>query len=364
MADIANFDLSIAIPKTEWLVDGLIPLGHLGFVIAQAGIGKSYLMEQLAACVVYGKPFLGLTVKPGNVLLIDQDTPENALFRRLQKFMAHYKNEDRIGELKVKSMMGMKLSEGNLMGQIVENDDSTLVIIDSFNAVCGDLNPNSTGSMSRLQMLKQNCLREHMTILINHHISEKTTRSAHDLMTCDPHILAMGSSVINQQADSYYIIGAPDHLKNRLETLYVRPVGKRELIPLAQFKTSYIEEDGYSYFTNFALLDIKADLLDDVEADIMTLYKTKDNDEKVGRTVNEVTTQLEGKHGMNVIRVALKQLETKGKMKCTKSKHNLFKYFLITELEKSLNKLKKNIKKENKNKLIKKGKIRKRNAQN
>ncbi len=330
MADIDNFTTDIKIPKTEWLVDNLIPLGHLGFVIAQAGIGKSYFTEQLAACIVYGKPFLGLNVRSGNVLLIDEDTPEKVLMRRMSKFVTYYKDEKRVGELRVKSMMGLKLSEkGKLLSAIAENDDTVLIIIDSFNAICGELNPNTTRDMARIQILKQYCLNEHMTILINHHISEKIEYSAHELMTCDPHTLAMGSSVINQQADTYFILGSPNINNGKLESLYVRPVSKREMIPLNPFKIDYIEQDGHSYFDKLAMIDIKRDLLDEVESDIMIIYREENKPE--GRTVNEICNLLDGKHGIVTIREALKALEIKGKIKYRKSKHNLFHYYVPEE---------------------------------
>jgi hypothetical protein len=331
MAEFNNFTTDIKIPKTEWLVDNLVPLGHLGFVIAQAGIGKSYFTEQLAACIVYGKPFLGLKVKSGNVLLIDEDTPEKVLMRRLNKFISYYKGDNRIGEFRVKSMTGLKLSEqGKLLSTLVENDDVVLVVIDSFNAICGDLDPNMTRNMSRIQTLKQYCLNEQLTILINHHISEKTEHTALDLMTCDPHTLAMGSSVINQQADTYYILGSPTAGKNKLESLYVRPVSKREMIPLNPFKINYIEQDGHSYFDKLTMIDIKRDSLDEVESDIMIIYREGQNKPE-GRTVNEIYKILDGKHGIITVRDALKALEIKGKIKYRKGNHNLFHYFVPEE---------------------------------
>jgi hypothetical protein len=333
MAEFDDFTLDIEIPKTEWLVENLIPLGHLGFIIAQAGIGKSYLTEQLAACIIYGKQFLGLDVKSGSVLLVDEDTPEKVLMRRLNKFVSFYKDEKRLGELRVRSMSGLKLSDNSLMKTIIENDDVVLVVLDSFNAICGDLDPNMTKSMGRIQQLKQICLDEKKTILINHHISEKTEYSAYALMSCDPHTLAMGSSVINQQADTYFILGAPNVVSNKLETLYVRPVSKREMIPVEPFKTDYLEENGQAHFDNYKHIDVKKDLLDDVESDIMILYKEGQNNKPEGRTVNEIYTLLAGKHGIMTVREALKQLEIKGKIKYRKSSHNLFHYFVPEDKE-------------------------------
>jgi hypothetical protein len=325
MADIDNFTLDNTVSKTEWLVDNLIPLGHFSLFIAQAGVGKSFLIEQLAICVIYGQPFLGLDVIAGDVLLIDEDTPEKVLQRRLHRFMYKYRDIPRKGNLRLKSMTGLKLSDTNLITTLIENDDVKLVVIDSLNAICGEIDPNMTKGMSALQRFKRHCLHSGLTIVINHHISEKAQQTAHDLMSCNPHELAMGSSVINQQADSYYILGSPD-TGSKLETLFVRPIGKRELIPFSPFKTEYIEETDMSYFTDLKLINVKKDLLDEVQSDIMALYREMDQGKPVGRTVKAIFDAMQQKHSVQSIRQALKQLEILGKLRCRKTRHNLFHY--------------------------------------
>src|SRR3990170_5123632 len=78
---IFNFDCEVA--ETTWLVKPIVPMGQLCLVLAQAGVGKSLLVESLAVHVVCDIPFCNFETLGGDVLLIDQDTPENTLHRRL-----------------------------------------------------------------------------------------------------------------------------------------------------------------------------------------------------------------------------------------------------------------------------------------
>jgi len=68
-----------------WLVDGLIPHGHMVIMGGLPGAGKSWIADALAAHVASGMDFLGLPIKQGEVLLVDEDTPEDELRNRFQR---------------------------------------------------------------------------------------------------------------------------------------------------------------------------------------------------------------------------------------------------------------------------------------
>lgn len=59
------------LPEPEWLVNGLLPAGSLGFIGGNAKSGKTFLCLQLALCLAGGTPFLKNPVtKRRNVLYI------------------------------------------------------------------------------------------------------------------------------------------------------------------------------------------------------------------------------------------------------------------------------------------------------
>lgn len=63
-------------PPTEYIVDGLIPLPSLSIVYGAPGALKSLLLQDMAACILAGKPWLST----GRRLEGDQPTPEGKCF--------------------------------------------------------------------------------------------------------------------------------------------------------------------------------------------------------------------------------------------------------------------------------------------
>jgi len=288
-------------------------------VLAQAGVGKSLLVEYLAVCIVFGVSFCGFKTVEGDVLIIDQDTPTDVLQRRLLRFGQALELEPK-HQLFVKSMSGYSLSNGTLATLINDYPTVRLVVIDSLHSVCDKLNPNYTSDMNRWSILKEKCLQPEMSILVNHHISQKWELSVEALMNGDANKLAMGNSTIIQQADTYYIVGARAE-EGRTKLMYLRPVSKRVSIPTNPIVLKMIESE------QGEMLDYEGRYepdLDEVEYDVMTLFAEQD----IERTVKEAYDAMGQKHGIVTVRKALASLEVKGKLRLSRHKANLFKYKL------------------------------------
>jgi hypothetical protein len=313
-----NFDSEIQ--ESKWAVEPIIPLGQLVFLLAQAGVGKSLVAEDLAVHIVHEIPFCGFVTNYGDVLIIDQDTPTAVLSKRLIRFAKGLNSEPK-HELFVETMRNFSLSDGTIMTAIKSHPSVVMVIIDSLHSVCGKFNPNSTGDMSSLARLKSTCLKEDRTILINHHISEKLNYSVEQLMTENSHTMSMGNSAIIQQADSYYIVGATaeNGITNKI---YLRPVAKRVSIrstPLILQLLQTSEEGERMEFGGDYVLN-----LSDEEQDCLTLFKENPSD----RTVKEVYEDIGHRHGEIAIRTALKTLTDKALLVMSRHRSNLFKYRL------------------------------------
>ena len=315
---MAKFDFNTTVEEAKWAVEPIIPLGHLGIVLAQSGVGKSLIVESLAVHMVHEVPFCGFTTNFGDVLIIDQDTPSNVLTNRLVKFGKAMGCVPK-HRLFVESMKDYSLADSTLRTVIKDHGSAVLVIIDSLHSVCGRLNPNYTSDMNILAKLKSDCLTGHRTILINHHISEKSPYTIEQLMTDNSHSMSMGNSAIIQQADSYYIVGAmaSNGLTNKL---YIRPIAKRVSIrstPLILQIVQPSEDSERLEFKGDYVLNLSTE-----ELDCLTLFKEQPTD----RTVREVYECMGHKHGETVIREALNSLSDKGLIVMSKHKSNLFKY--------------------------------------
>lgn len=318
MAEQNLFDFEEAQAPTEWLVKDIIPKENLVFVLAQAGVGKSFWVEQLGVSVAFEKPFMGVDVEGGDVLIVDQDTNTPVLRQRLAKFGAYYKTKPKYN-LYWQSMENLSLKNTSLIDCVNSYPTVKLVIIDSLTSVSMGLNMCEEKDMGHLNKFKK-CLRPNLTIIITHHISEKKTWSVDKLMTCDPHGLSMYSSVINQQADTYFVVGSND-IGKRLTKLYIRPVTKRTVIDHEAFTCDLVELNGHLHFDDLQPYDIsKSDILSDIEEDILTWLK----EEAEEKGIKDICRGLGDLHSEQALREATNMLRQKKLVSFRRHKHNQY----------------------------------------
>ena len=317
---MAEFDFSKPPVETRWTVGKLIPANHLCIILAQAGVGKSIVVEELAIHIIFGVPFCDMDTIEGDVLLIDQDTPTDVLTRRLLNFGKGMPGVQKY-KLFIESMKQYHLSNYSLMKVINNYPTARIVIVDCLHSVCGKLNPNYTSDMNVLAKLKQECLTDGRTIIVNHHISEKTNYTIDELMSSNTHNLAMGNSAIIQQADTYYVVGAT--AENGLtDKIFIRPVAKRVAVdssPLVLRMTKPTEDSERLVY--FGLFEPE---FSDTEQDVLALFRERPSD----RSVKEIYEELGHKASEPVTRRALASLEEKGLLVMNRKSHNLFKYRL------------------------------------
>lgn len=313
------FDFNTTPETHDWLVEPIIPLGQLCLFLAQSGVGKSLIVEDLAVHIISETPFCGFKTVGGDVLIIDQDTPNDVLTRRLIKFGNSH--PEKRHNLYIESMKGYSLADGTVMTIIKDYPTVQLVIIDCLHSVCGSLNPNYTNDMNVLARLKKECLTKEKTIILNHHITEKVDYTVDRLMANNPHLMAMGNSAIIQQADTYYIIGASAE-NGVTDKMYVRPVAKRVSVKSTPLILRILQPSETS--EKFEYLGEYTPELSEAEADCIAFFRENPSD----RTVRETYEGMGHLHGEKAIREALSDLSKKGLLVLSRHQHNLFKYRL------------------------------------
>ncbi|MDO8587613.1 MAG: AAA family ATPase [Armatimonadota bacterium] len=76
------------VTEAEFVVEGLVPLRGVTLMTGEGGIGKSYLLMDMAMSVAGGQPFLDtFTCRQGPVCIIDLENDENSIARRTQKLL-------------------------------------------------------------------------------------------------------------------------------------------------------------------------------------------------------------------------------------------------------------------------------------
>lgn len=74
-------------PKTNWLVENLMPAGYILMIFSPEGIGKSVLAYNLAVSIATGTKFLGLNTQSGTVLYMDEENPDSYMRDMLEKML-------------------------------------------------------------------------------------------------------------------------------------------------------------------------------------------------------------------------------------------------------------------------------------
>lgn len=323
---VEPFDFNQKPCPVSWLVDSLIPLNHVCGLQGMSTAGKSWVLAHLAICLTHkAKLFDQFNVEDCDVLYIDQDTATDDLKRRLLK-LSQGSRKSQNHNLYVLSQQGLSMSSGTLQHAIREHGHIPVVILDSLISTVGSLNTNSSKDMQHYITLGQECRSRGQTLVISEHISEKRLLSVFELMTSMPNNLGMGSSVINQHADTYFIV-AGKASNGKLTRQYIRPVSKRAAIPTGPFQVKFDspKEDK----TEWIYYDGPYDSSNEVQADIMALF----NELQKPMTVTEVYNELGGLHGICTVRQELANLNHLGKLHLVREKHNLFRYVPISKEE-------------------------------
>jgi len=80
--------LSLPVPDTEWLVEGVLPPEGIGIIAGQPGCGKTWMLADLMLEMSRGGKWLGrFPTKKGTVLCIDEESPRGLLPTRYRKLL-------------------------------------------------------------------------------------------------------------------------------------------------------------------------------------------------------------------------------------------------------------------------------------
>jgi RecA-family ATPase len=72
-------DLDTVPTEVAWVVQGLVPQGKVGALVAAGGTGKTTLLLTMFACIALGRPFLGRDTAMGTCVLLSADDPQEDL---------------------------------------------------------------------------------------------------------------------------------------------------------------------------------------------------------------------------------------------------------------------------------------------
>lgn len=188
--------------KMTYLVDGLMETNSLNLLVGPSNVGKTWISYYLSVCVSDGKEFFNHKTDRGSVLYFDNE-------------MSKYQSYLRQMKLKIQDMNALGYVESDFpditnskevkqffydIEQEVADDNLKLIVIDSLNACCSNLDENSNSDM-RTFMDFASKLAKICTVLIIHHKGKSE------------HSEFRGASVIKDRCDNFFAVDRKGEFK-------------------------------------------------------------------------------------------------------------------------------------------------------
>lgn len=320
---------------TKWLVNGLIPEGHVVLLLGQPHSGKSWFVEQLALCIQSGERFLGhegFSVQKGSVIIIDEDTPTDTLEERLNRLAAGIGVDVSRTGLDWRSMQGFLLYDDKqieaLKTDISRKSRPLLLVIDSLSGVMGGWNQNTTSDALKAASRWNELKTTGATLLITHHMSLHRKGSYKDW---DFTAAGMGNTQLVGKSDTAIGMWAIPPVKPTRFIVKAKP--RRKMLKATEpFTVQLIEPDDESW-VYLGLIEEIPSQPSEVARQIFPLFY---RDRMENTTVQDVLQIVSKDYSEAAVREALHELIAEGALvrdKEKKGKSHRHRYSLNPEFE-------------------------------
>ncbi len=285
---------------TQWLVDGLIPIGDSVLLVGEPHSMKTWVAGSLAISIATGLPFLDeLIVKQQFVIYINEDAPINITDERFERLAKGFGTTmANLDNLMLKNRVGFRIFRNADIEelQLISTIQPTTIVLDSLPSVAPgkglDKTQDATAVTERWNNLKQN----NTTVIILHHASLK--KSAEPDMARK----ALGNTELVAQCDTLLGISRGQTPET---TATIVPTNRRTLLTVEKLNIGIKEPKDHSWAKLF-LLDEAPIRPTDVAKRILP-YFIKDN--VTSAVVNEIIKFCGGAYKDVAVRDALKELE-------------------------------------------------------
>lgn len=158
-------------PPIEYIINNLITAGSVNIFYGEPGSKKTYAMIALAVCVASGLPWIDFGVKPREVLIIDEESGERRLLRRLGEAL---RGEELGPETRVSfvSLAGFKLDIPNdteLLRTLIESEGAGLVVIDALADIMNGDENSKQDTQPIFTALRKIAEETNAAIIVIHH---------------------------------------------------------------------------------------------------------------------------------------------------------------------------------------------------
>ena len=220
-------------------MDKVIPLGDYTLVGANAGSGKSWMLEQFATDVICGDEFMGMPTIEGDILIIYEDNDNPAKVKDRIHRLLHGRIPKHKLFLRVKEGFTICKGDAQSIKSLIngpEHANVVLVILDSLVSIAGgDTDLDGTSSSSKLIAGIRTLTDPKRATILVHHISKNNPITIPILKAHDhPDQLIMnGTRIVSASSDLLVLAGesvANAKGEKVLSEIYVKTCGRRDVL--------------------------------------------------------------------------------------------------------------------------------------
>lgn len=252
--------MSKELGENPFLIEKLLPLNGLNVLSGSPGVGKSWIILEMARAVASGQDFLGKykTIQ-GGVLIIDGESGEMEMQRRTKSM--NFDPELPIGFIQ---LQGVKVDNPKTIESLLteaKNQDVKLMIFDPFSAMHSK-QENSAEEMQKVMEGFESLTKEGITVLFVHH-----HRKGNGLTGPTQTENMRGSTVIGSRVDSQSFIKKEAEIDAYIELKYSTEKlrnGKKE-----KTFTLYIDNDESGISLRYGGENIEEELKRDQAHDLI-----------------------------------------------------------------------------------------------
>jgi len=218
-------------PPVEYLVDGLIPVGDVGMFYGAGDGLKTWLVYHMGLAISRGQPWLGRSTKKARVGIVDYETGESNLGRRL--YMLRAGEDPNLGATSFPD--GEKPNDWNFWQKLAK-DDFDIVFVDSLRQANPGANENDSAEAilplvhaAQFTEVTAKMGRPCAVVFIHHAKRESSSAREHAW----PEM--RGSSAIQQQVGFMYAVKKKDISpeRKRVDVKNTKPGEMRQPEPFA-----------------------------------------------------------------------------------------------------------------------------------
>jgi hypothetical protein len=164
-------------PPIEHVIQGFAARGSVNLMVGRFGTKKTYILLSASVHVALGKMWLGLMVQPGNVLIIDEESGDERLSRRLGMAIRGELGDESTPIYYVSLAqfnLFKKPEDASLMTALIQEVDAKLVVIDALADIMAGGDENSVKDTQPVFMQLRKIAEESGAAIIVIHHANKT----------------------------------------------------------------------------------------------------------------------------------------------------------------------------------------------